>query len=230
MNLVKTLGKVAVGVMVARGVGKMMGGGQAAGSSQAAGGGLGGLLGGLLSGGAGSAAGGGLAGMLGSVLSGSGGGGGLGGLLGSLAGGGAAAGGLGGLLNSALAGNAPEQVSDNDNAQAELLLRAMINAAKCDGDIDESEQQKLLEHLGDVSEEEASFVRHEMAQPLDVEAFIRSVPQDMGPQVYLMSLLAIDLDAQAEARYLDALAQGFGIDHATANAIHEKVGVPTLYR
>jgi len=223
MNLVGTLAKVAVGVMVSRGVGKMMGRGGSGG-----GGGLGGLLGGLTGGGA---SGGGLAGMLGSALGGGGAGGGLGGLLGSLGGGqqGGAQGGIGGMLGQMMGGDTSAQPNAQQNSEAEILLRAMINAAKSDGGVDESEQRKILEHLGDVSQEEAQFVQNEMAQPLDVDAFIRSVPQELAQQVYVMSLLGIDLDSQAEAQYLNKLSTGLGISNDLANQIHEKVGVPSLY-
>lgn len=238
MNLVGTLAKVALGVMVSRGVGKMMKGGSGGGSSS--GGGLGGLLGGLL-GGASSGGGGGLGDLLGGVLSGggqsagaqaqSGGMGGLGGLLNSLGGGqqGGQSGGLGGLLNSALGGQSAPEPSAQENTQAEIMLRAMINSAKSDGSIDESEQKKILEHLGDVTQDEIDFVRSEMQAPLDVDGFIRSIPQGFEQQIYVMSLLGIDLDSQAEAQYLDKLATGLSINHQTANEIHEKVGVPAIY-
>ena len=223
MNLVGTLAKVAVGVMVSRGVGKMMGGG----TSRS---GLGGLLGGLVSSGL-SRSGGGLAGMLGSALSGNAASGGLGGLLNSLGGSqqGAAGGGLGGLLNAALGGNATAEPTTNENSQAELMLRAMINAAKSDGGVDKTEQQKIIGHLGDVSQDEADFVRNEMAAPLDLAAFVRSIPKGLEQQIYAMSLLGIDLDSKAEAQYLDQLASGLGISHDLSNQIHEKVGVPVLY-
>ncbi len=196
-----------------------------AGSGGAAGG-LGGLLGGAMGGG--SAAGG---------PGGQGGQGGLGSLLGGMLGGSPSqGGGLGSLLGAALgqqrpdghAGQAPD-VSPEQSEQAELLIRAMINAAKSDGQIDDQEQQKILGKLGEVDAEEAAFVRSEMSRPLDVDAFARSVPQPLGRQVYLVSLLAIDLDHQAEARYLDALRRGLGIDEKTANELHVEVGAPALY-
>ena len=246
MSLVGTLAKVAVGAMIAKGVsGAMQGGG--------AGGGLGGLLGGALSkaGGAGGlggllggqqgqqqqGGGGGLGDLLGGALSGQQGGqqgGGLGGLLDSLGGGAqqqqgqTGGGGLGDLLNSALAGN-EQPASPTAEQQAEICLRAMLYAARSDGEIDAAEQEKITGQLGDISPEEAEFIRNEMAAPMNVEGFISSVPKGMEQQVYLMSLLAIDLDTQAEAQYLDKLAQGLNIDHATSNAIHQKLGVPALY-
>lgn len=232
MSLMGTLGKVAMGVIVAKGVGKMMGG-----SSGGSGGGLGGLLGGLMGGSsaggsnAGGASSGGLGGLLGG-LSGNSGGGGLGGILDSLGGGSTRESGasndFGNLFNDALQGKEPE-VSADDEKHAELMLRAMISAAKSDGNLDEDEQRKITEHLGDISEEEANFVRQELQAPLDAQGLIDSVPRGMEEQVYLMSLLAIDLDSKEEAQYLDKLAKGLSISNQVSNQIHEKLGAPQLY-
>ncbi|OED36067.1 hypothetical protein AB833_28700 [Chromatiales bacterium (ex Bugula neritina AB1)] len=211
------------------GLGDLLGGQQQRGG----GGGLGGLLGGLAGG---QQSGGGLGGALGQILGGQQGGqagqqgGGLGGLLESLGGGaaGGGSGGLGDLLNSALAGNEPPP-SPTAEKQAEVCLRAMLMAARADGEIDAAEQEKITGQLGDISQEEADFIRNEMTNPPDFNSFVAGIPQGMEQQVYLMSLLAIDLDSQAEAQYLDKLAKSTNIDNATSNAIHQKLGVPTLY-
>ncbi len=228
MSLMGTLGKVAMGVIVAKGVGKMMG------SNSSSGGGLGGLLGGLMGGNSnssGSSSGGGLSDLIGG-LAGKGGSGGLGSILDSLGGSNASAGnggGLGDIFNSVLQGKEPEKVDDEQEKEAEILLRAMLNAAKCDGQIDEEEQKKITQHLEDVTEEEAQFVREELNSPLDLDGFINSVPRGMEEKVYFMSLLAIDLDTQEEANYLDKLAKGLSISNDVANQIHEKLGAPVLY-
>lgn len=267
MSLMKTLGKVAMGIMVAKGVSKMMGGNNSAGSnsglggllgslmggSQAkAGGGIGDLLGGLMGGGQ-SRGGADIAGMLGGLLGGnssrSSGSPDLAGMLGGLLGGqsGQASGGLGGLLdslggsqahaspklgnslNTAFLGNEPETVSAEEEKGAEVMLKAMISAAKSDGKFDDAEQKKLLEHLGDASEEEMQFVKREMQAPIDLPALVSEVPAGLEQQVYLMSLLAIDLDSKEEAMYLDQLAKGLNISNEDCNAIHAKLGVPPLY-
>ncbi len=223
MSLMGTLGKVAMGVIVAKGVGKMLGG------RGGSGGGLGGLLGGLTGGGKGGT--GGLGDLLGG-LSGKSGGGGLGGILDSLGGSskgsGLGSGGLGDLLNNAMQGKETKANTDQDS-QAEIMLRAMISAAKSDGELDDEEKRKITEHLGDVSEEEANFVRNELSAPLDTQALINSVPRGMEQQVYFMSLLAIDLDSNKEAHYLDQLAKGLNLSHQVCNQIHEKLGAPALY-
>lgn len=242
MNLMGTLGKVAMGIMVAKGLGKVMGGssggsgglggllGGLAGNKQSGGssGGLGDLLGGLTGGGS-QGGSGGLGGLLGG-LAGGGAAGGLGGLLESLGGGsqGASGGGLGSLFNDALQGKQPAATQEQES-QAEILLRAMISAAKADGEIDAEEQQKITQQLGDISPEEASFVRQELQAPLDTQALVNSVPAGMEQQVYFMSLLAIDLDSKAEALYLDKLAKGLNISQQVSNQIHEKLGAPKLY-
>ena len=215
MSLMGTLGKVAMGIAVAKGLGKMMGG-----SSGGSGGGLGGLLGGLVGGGSGgSNSKGGLGGILDSLG---------GSKLGEAQSQGRNQGGFGDLFDNALQGKEVSASSEQEE-QAEIMLRAMINAAKSDGNITEDEQRKITEHLGDISAEEADFVRKEINAPLDTQGFIQSIPRGMEQQVYLMSLMAIDLDSNEEAHYLDQLAKGLNISKDVCNQIHEKVGAPAIY-
>lgn len=223
-------------------------------ASRGATGGLGGLLDGLTTKARGSGTGTGGLGDLLSQLGGgaktrsAGAGGGLGDLLGGLLGG-AAAGGMAGrlaskdsqpsneasfgeLFNDAVATGAEPQVAPTpeQNAVAGLMLRAMIQAAKSDGTVDEAERQRLLGKLGDdLDDEERQFIRDQMAAPVDPEALARDVPQGLEAQVYLMSLLAIDLDHEDEARYLDRLARALKLDRPAVNQIHQEVGVTSLY-
>ena len=193
-------------------------------------GGLGGLLEGL--GGAGGQ-GQGLQSMLGGLAGGAG----AGGLLGAL--GGAMArrpadngASFGQVLNSNFdqTPEDPIEPTADQEAAAALMLRAMIQAAKSDGQLDDAEQEKLMGQLGgDVDAEEAAFLRTEMQRSVDATALAQDVPNGMGPQVYAMSVLAIDLDSQAEAKYLHSLAQALGMDAASVNDIHAQLGVPSLY-
>ncbi len=209
--------------------------------------GLGGkLLGGLLGGGGGATGGGGgLGSVLGSVLGGgqqqASSGGGIGGLLGGLLGGGGGApaqsggGGISDLLGSVLGGGgkAPEVPQEQRaavNDQATVLIRAMVNAAKSDGRIDQTEQDNIVSKLGDdVSEAEVEFLRQEFAAPLDVAGFARSVPNGLEQQVYFLSLTSIELDTQNEAKYLGELAQSLKIDPNVCNQIHDQVSAPRIF-
>ena len=111
------------------------------------------------------------------------------------------------------------------DADAEILIRAMCNAAKADGQVDESEMHNILARLGDITREEKSFLESELSSPLDLAGFIPTVPEGMENEVYTMSLLAIDVDTGAEADYLKALAQGLNISEDTRGKIHEALGV-----
>ncbi len=279
MSLVSTLAKVAVGVMVVKGVGKMMSGQSGAGG----GGGLGDLLGagrgagagqgspgganpgtgsifgdlfspgaqrGSASGDAGSGGGLGDLGSLGQILAGRLGGagsagnaagGGLGGLLeglsqasrprGSVDVAQPSPGSLGDLLNQSLERfSEPETPPAPEHEEAaKLMLRAMIQAAKSDGRIDAHEKEKLLGKLGEITPQDMAFIESELARPLDPRGLARDVPPGMGEQVYAMSVLAIDLDNQQEARYLAELANALRLDPADANAIHDRMGAPRIF-
>lgn len=167
-----------------------------------------------------------------------GGAGGLGDLLGGLVGGaagGAAAGagtkGFGDMLNEAF-GNGGEPAVAPSAAQevaAGLMLRAMIQAAKSDGRIDAAEKKKLMDNLGAATPDEMKFVQAELQAPIDVAGLCGQVPKGLAPQVYAMSVMAIDLDNRTEAEYLNTLAKGLGLDRAAVNDIHNQMGVMPLY-
>ncbi len=200
------------------------------------GGGLGGLLEQL--GGGQSRGGGGLNDLLGGLAGAaqkSGSAGGLGGLLGGLLGAGAAQsrpqGGFGDLLNQAIARqDEPESPPSQDQeAAAALMLRAMIQAMKSDGEIDRAEQARLMDRLGDVSAEERAFVQEEMQRRIDVRELASEVPRGLEPQVYAMALMGIDLDNRNEAQYLHQLASAMGISPDAANHIHDELGAQRIY-
>ena len=242
MSMVSTLGKIAVGIMVAKGVGGLMG--KSSGGSSGAGGGLGDLIGGLMGGksatnGTGNAQSGSITDMLGSLMSGGAATGGLGGLLNSLSGNSSqnaekttqantANDPLANLLSKAFDAdeNAPEP---SEEEKAKIILKAMISAAKADGKLDDHEREQITKFVGDVTQEELAFIKSELDAPMDIDGLIQSVPENMAQEVYMMSLLAIDLDHQTEAEYLDKLARGLSINPENANAIHEKLNAPKLY-
>lgn len=260
MSLMGTLAKVAIGYAAARGVdhlaggkglGSLMGGAQVSGDNpmaqiqaqmgqmmSGAGGAnpLAGIMDKLQSGGLdlSSMMGGGAtgqdAGAKGGLMSalGGGGGAGLAGLL-AAAGGVAAMGGknMGGMLDHfAKSGAAAPEAEET----AALMLRAMIQAAKCDGGIDEAERAKILSTVGeDADAEDIAFVQEHLAAPVDVDALAADTPAVLRTQVYSASLMSIRLDTQPEAEYLDALARAMDLDQPTVNALHMQMGVQPLY-
>ena len=150
---------------------------------------------------------------------------GLGGLMAAMTGAAQAGGqGLDDML-AAFKGEVPATQAMEDNAR--LMIRAIIQAAKADGEIDAAEKQKILDMLGDeVDAEERAFVQAELEAPLDVQALADDTSAAMKSQVYATSLSAITVDHAAEAAYLKQLASALGIDEATRTRMHAMMGVP----
>jgi len=93
--------------------------------------------------------------------------------------------------------------------RAQLLLSAMIAAAKADGTIDAEEERRIFGRLEDLDldAEEKALLMQEIHQPLSVDELVRRAPsQEAAVEVYTASLLAIDPDQPAERAYLDLLA------------------------
>ena len=146
-----------------------------------------------------------------------------------------ASGGIGGLLGSVFGGGAQPQPEEEEQFrqipqqqvqdQATLMVRAMCNAAKADGQIDAQEQQNIIGRMGELDQAEVDFLKHEFSSPLDLQGFVSSVPRDMGPQVYALSVMTVKVDTRQEATYLQQLAQGLDLDRQTVSSIHEQMGL-----
>lgn len=224
----------------AGGLGDLLGGVLGSGRTRAGAGGLGDLLGGVLGGGQPSAAGGGLGDLLGSVLGGGG----------SSSAGGSSGNKAGMAILATIAMAALKNWTDNRREQASmaggaagfapheletmtaadteaLILRAMVSAAKADGNIEEDEIQRIVGKVGadGLSEEEKQFLISELRAPLDLRALVADVPNEMvAAEVYAASLLAINLDTQEEVAYLRQLAQALRLDGATVARLHQITG------
>ena len=114
------------------------------------------------------------------------------------------------------------------NERTELIVRAMINASKADGRIDQTEQDAILKQLGNPTQEDIEFLRREFAAPLDLKEFVWSVPLGMEQEIYAISIMAINLDTRAEHRYLQELAHGLRMPPTLCAQIHQRFGVPPL--
>lgn len=149
---------------------------------------------------------------------------GLGGLVSAMQGAAGAAGQSADDMTQAMFGGTPASVSQEETAK--LMLRAMIMAAKADGEIDEAERAQLLESLGDVDAEERAFVEAELAAPLDPMRLATSAGDGVKAQIYATSLTAMKVDTMAEAQYLNQLAQALQIPDDLRSRIHATMGVP----
>ena len=123
---------------------------------------------------------------------------------------------------------APER--DALNAQALVLVRAMVSAAKSDGQITREEQERILKQLGHASQESIDFLRSEFRKPVNVRDLVWEIPRGMEEQAYTVSLIAMELDEQKEAEYLADLCQGLRLDPARCNEIHRNFGAPVIFK
>lgn len=219
-------------------LGQMLGRGQDGG---AGGGGLGGMLGQMM-GGLQQSAGrageaiksndpltvGGLGAVVGALLAGRKGalGGGALALLGSLA-----YSALKGMGEAQAAAGAPpaaelEQLTSDDTAT--LLIRAMITAAKADGQIDRAEIDRIAGKLAEIGAdaEAQRWVMAEMQAPPDVAGIVAQVRgPEVAAEVYAASLLAIEVDTPAEQAYLADLARRLQLPPQAVAQIHRALGL-----
>jgi uncharacterized membrane protein YebE (DUF533 family) len=125
---------------------------------------------------------------------------------------------------------APPKLSQAEQEQLEVIIRAMIFAGKADGRIDAKEQQAIVDKIGNTNPETIQFLRKEFASTATVRDFAWSVPLGMEPAVYAASLSTIEIDTQAEVDYLKELAHGLRLPPKIVNQIHQQYGVRPLYQ
>jgi uncharacterized membrane protein YebE (DUF533 family) len=113
-------------------------------------------------------------------------------------------------------------------ADSEVILKAMITAAKADGMIDAEEQRRLLGKLEEVGADadDRQAVVAALQAPMDLDGLVAEVNTPaMAAQVYAASLLAIEVDTQAERAYLQELANRLGLSGQAVASLHQAVGV-----
>ena len=101
------------------------------------------------------------------------------------------------------------------NDRSQILLKAMIAAAKADGHINKKEvsaideQIKKLGLTGDV----ASLMQEEIAKPLDVKEIAELAKNNSGiaAEIYLVSAVVSDKENSMEREYLSSLAKEMGL-------------------
>ncbi|MBN2381285.1 tellurite resistance TerB family protein [bacterium] len=112
---------------------------------------------------------------------------------------------------------------------SEIVLKAMINATKADGQIDDNEINRILGKFSEVGldSESQNFLKSQMQQPMETEQLIAAVEgqPELAAQLYAASLLAIEVDTDAEKQYLDQLARGLGLAPEVTTKIQQMVGL-----
>jgi uncharacterized membrane protein YebE (DUF533 family) len=106
------------------------------------------------------------------------------------------------------------------------LVRSMIAAARSDGRLDAQESQAIfqrIETLG-LDPESQSLLVAEMGRPVDMDAIVNSATSpEVAAEIYIASLLAIDVDTAAEKSYLAMLAARLNIPPDLASELRRQV-------
>lgn len=110
---------------------------------------------------------------------------------------------------------------------AELVLRAMTYAARADGTIDATEQErmeKIMQTLLPGQDVSGAMLRmrNENIDPGKIAAAVQS--PDQAQDVYRLSCSVIDIDHFMETSYLDALAKALGISAAEKSQLEAEAG------
>jgi uncharacterized membrane protein YebE (DUF533 family) len=112
---------------------------------------------------------------------------------------------------------------------SELVLKAMINAAKADGRVEESEIQRIL---GRVQESGADaqaleFLAAELKKPMETAVLVSAArgQLELAAELYSASLLAIEVDTPEERQYLQELASALGLEPEVVQRIHQELGL-----
>lgn len=128
----------------------------------------------------------------------------------------------------------PAQAPQGEAGFALIIVRAMIAAARADGQIDEAERARIADRLrlSGIGAEAENFLMAELETPLDLDAIVAAAETDAQKvELYTASRLAIDPDTRAERGYLDLLAGRLKlpdalVDHIEATVSGAKTGGP----
>lgn len=117
------------------------------------------------------------------------------------------------------------QIEDQGGANSfgATLVSAMIAAAKADGQIDSSEHQVIfakIEELG-LGNDQKAFLFDQLNRPLDLDSLVAAASsQEQAVEIYVASLMAIEVDTPAEQAYLSMLAARLNLEPELVNHIH----------
>lgn len=119
-------------------------------------------------------------------------------------------------------------VATEAGQDAVLLIRAMIAAANADGVIDEEERNRILKKFetADLSDQEHSFIVKELLSPAGLEDIVAQVKSpEMAKKVFSVSLLAIEVDTDAERTYMNTLARQMNLNESDLNDIYRTLEI-----
>jgi uncharacterized membrane protein YebE (DUF533 family) len=103
-----------------------------------------------------------------------------------------------------------DSFDSSDNIHSELIIKAMIAAAKADGHVDQQEMERIESTLKQAGADQQlqSLLHVELNKPLDpVEVARLAQSPQQASEIYLASLIVVDEQNFMEKAYLQELAK-----------------------
>jgi|GEM_PF-6815642 len=120
--------------------------------------------------------------------------------------------------------------SDHNGDFALTLVRAMIQAAKADGHVDDKERKLISNKINDsgIDQKTAEFLMEELEKPVDIDALLSNVNTDeQKTEIYVASRMTLDPNKPKNREYLDNLLAKLNLPDSLKqhieNAIKEQV-------
>jgi len=116
----------------------------------------------------------------------------------------------------------PSAEPDQD-ALSLLLLKAMIAAARADGNIDAQEHQAIMQRIGEMDladADKAQLFEHFSAPPDVHQLALQAHSDEHAAEVYAASAMLLAAPSPAEQQYLDRLSAALRLDPALRQEIH----------
>ena len=124
-----------------------------------------------------------------------------------------------------------EQFDDadlNSRRDAEPIVRAMVQMARADGQIDEHEKSALFDILHDASADEQATLQKALREPVNAQAVALDTPAHARKEVYTAALLVGDPENGAESKYLQSLSHALNLTGDEVTALHDATGKARL--
>lgn len=118
------------------------------------------------------------------------------------------------------------QESSNIDERAQRIIRALVYAAKSDGQMDDKERSAILEEVSKLSitGDTEDLIQQALNEPLDPARLASGVKTaDEALELYTLSRAVINPDQFMERSYLDALAKELNIPADVRSGIEEKI-------
>lgn len=116
--------------------------------------------------------------------------------------------------------------SDHNSDFALILVRAMIEAAKADGRVDDKERELIKQKIASsgLDEKTVAFLTDELNKPVDIDNLVSNVSTDeQKAELYVASRMTLDPNNAKNSEYLDNLLQKLGLPDSLKQHIEQAI-------